>query len=170
MAQGGILDSARLSVLAANAIGCSARDVQAMVLGTHGDDMVPLRHGVSVRGLDAANWIDEDTWTELVARTRQGGTEILQKFVHNGAFVTPAAAVLEMIEALWSQRSRVLPVSTASNGAYGLPPDIFLGLPVLLGGNGIERVLEVPLLASEAEALERAGAALDNVYKKWRQH
>ncbi len=147
MAQGGILDSARLSQFAANLLGCSPRDVQSMVLGTHGDDMVPLRRGVSVRGMTAEHLFTDDEWTAIVERTRRGGTEILSKFVRHGAFVTPAAAVFEMMEALASPVPRLLPVSVAAKSAYNLPANVFLGLPVLLGQSGITRFLKATAAA-----------------------
>ncbi|GMA56220.1 malate dehydrogenase [Alicyclobacillus sacchari] len=168
MAQGGILDSARLATWIAALCDVSQRDVRAMVLGGHGDHMLPVRQFASIHGIPATLLMSDELWQTAVEHTRYGGGEILSKFATHGAAVTPAHAVVAMIHALLSPVPQVLPVSVRSEGAYGLPEDVFIGLPVKLSHKGVEAVLELPLDEDDITQLHRSAAVLDNAFQTWR--
>ncbi|MFB5190061.1 malate dehydrogenase [Alicyclobacillus fastidiosus] len=168
MAQGGILDSARLSHQISRLAGVSHKQVQSMVLGGHGDHMVPIRQLAAVNGVPALHLLSEEAWADAVERTRFGGGEIMEKFKTHGAAVTPAYAVVAMIDALHSPFSQIWPISVRSGGAYGLPEDVFIGLPVRISRAGIEGVLELPIDADEREALQRSAASMQATYETWK--
>ncbi|WP_281759550.1 malate dehydrogenase [Alicyclobacillus hesperidum] len=168
VAQGGILDSARLATWIAALCDVSQRDVRAMILGGHGDHMLPVRQFASIHGIPASLLMTDELWQTAVERTRHGGGEILSKFHTHGAAVTPAHAVVAMIQALLSPIPQLLPVSVRSAGAYGLPEDVFIGLPVKLSHKGVENVLELPLEADELAQLHRSAAILDQAFQAWR--
>ncbi|SDW00469.1 malate dehydrogenase (NAD) [Alicyclobacillus hesperidum] len=168
VAQGGILDSARLATWIAALCDVSQRDVRAMILGGHGDHMLPVRQFASIHGIPASLLMTDELWQTAVERTRHGGGEILSKFHTHGAAITPAHAVVAMIQALLSPIPQLLPVSVRSAGAYGLPEDVFIGLPVKLSHKGVENVLELPLEADELAQLHRSAAILDQAFQAWR--
>jgi malate dehydrogenase len=163
--QGGILDSARLQTFVATELGVSGKDVRAMVLGGHGDAMVPVKRFTSVRGIPVEELMTEETWAQLVHRTRFGGGEILGHFQTHGAAVTPGFAVAEMVEALSSDTPRIMPISTKSNGHYGLPADVFVGLPAVVSNQGVLRILDVTLDAWDHAALLRSSEELDRCWQ-----
>jgi malate dehydrogenase len=170
MAQGGILDSARLAYWIAQLAGVSRTHVRTMVLGGHGDHMVPVRRFCSVHGVPATDLLSEDAWQTAVAHTRFGGGEILAKFKTHGAAITPAHAVVAMVDALSSQTPQLLPISTQSQGAYGLAKDVFIGLPTKLSIRGVEQVMELPLTETEIARLRNSAQAMTEAYETWRQH
>lgn len=143
----GILDTARYRTFIAEEAGASVRDVFALVLGGHGDTMVPLPSMATVGGVSITELLPEDRVEEIVQRTRQGGAEIVDH-MGTSAFYAPSAAVVEMVDAILLDQKRILPCAAYLQGEYGLN-DLFVGVPVKLGAAGVEEVIELDL--SEAE-------------------
>jgi len=158
--QAGILDSARMTHFVAQEIGCSNEDVQAMVLGGHGDTMVPLPRYTTVGGISITQLLDEDTIDAISKRTAGGGGEIVKLLERGSAFYAPGSAAAIMAESIINDRKRLLPCSAHLSGQYGLE-DIFIGVPVILGRDGVERIIELNLEDDELESLQ--GSA--NFYK-----
>jgi len=159
MGMAGILDSARFRTFVAQALGVSAADVVAFVLGGHGDTMVPLVRYSSVAGMPLTDLMDADTLQQIVKRTREGGAEIVKYLKSGSAYYAPAAAAVEMVEAILLDRKRVLPCSAYLEGEYGIH-DLFVGVPVKLGARGIETVYEAKLTPDELAALQKSAAAV----------
>ncbi len=157
MGMAGVLDSARFQAFIAMELGISASDVQAMVLGTHGDLMVPLPRYSTVSGIPIPELIDAATIERLVERTRHGGAEIVELIQTGGAYFAPASSTCLMVEAVLLNQSRLLPVAAYLQGEYGLQ-DIFLGVPCRLGWDGIENILELKLTDAELAALHASAA------------
>ncbi len=154
MGQAGVLDSARLSFFVAEKLGVSPADVNGMVLGTHGDTMVPLPRFTTVNGVPITELLDKETIDQLVERTKFGGGEIV-KLMGTSAWFAPGSAAALMAEAILKDSKRVLPVTTLAEGQYGIN-GIFIGLPVILGGNGVEKIIELPLNDEEKALLKKA--------------
>lgn len=167
--QGGILDSARLSTHIAHRLGISQTHVRSIVLGGHGDHMVPIRRFASVNGVPVEDLMSREDFDAAIERTRYGGGEILGKFGTHGAAVTPARSVLAMIHALLSPAPQLLPIATRAGGAYGLPEDVVIGLPALVSRNGVERVLELPIAPEERTALVQSASTMNDAYAVWKQ-
>ncbi len=148
--QSGVLDSARFRTFIAEEIGVSFEDVSAMVLGGHGDSMVPLVRYAHVGGVPVAQLLSRDRIEKLVERTRFGGGEIVG-LMGTSAYYAPAAAVTQMIEAILRDKKRLIPCAAYLEGEYG-QNGVFAGVPVILGGNGVERIIELELDALESEA------------------
>lgn len=159
--QAGILDSARMTHFIAQEIGCSNEDVQAMVLGGHGDTMVPLPRYTTVGGIPITQLLDQDTIEAISERTANGGGEIVKLLEKGSAFYAPGSAAAIMAESVVKDRKRLLPCSAHLSGQYDLD-DIYIGVPVILGKNGIEKIIELELEDSELESLQ--GSA--NFYKE----
>ena len=157
MGQSGILDSARFRAFIALELNVSFEDVHALVLGGHGDSMVPLPRYTHVGGIPIEQLLPREKIEELVQRTRDGGAEIVRLLKTGSAFFAPGAAMAEMVEAILRDRKRVLPVSAYLEGEYG-ESGIFMGVPVVLGGNGIEKILEIELTEEERAAFARSAA------------
>ncbi len=155
----GVLDSTRFRAFIAERLGVWPGDVQAMVLGGHGDDMVPLPSFTTVAGIPVRQLLEPHAIEELVQRTRTGGAEIVSLLKTGSAYYAPGASVAKMVEAVVKGERRLLPASAYLRGEYGCR-DIFLGVPVILGRGGVERVVEVPLAASERAALDASAAAV----------
>lgn len=155
LGQAGVLDSARFSYFIADELDVSVEDVQAMVLGGHGDSMVPLARYTTVAGISVEDLMDEDTLDELVERTRGAGGEIVELLGDGSAFYAPGAAVVQMVESILKDKKRILPCSVYADGVYGLE-DIYIGLPAKLGRGGVEDVLELELTEDEREALHES--------------
>lgn len=166
LGQGGVLDSARMATLVAAALNVSVQDVHAMVLGGHGDHMVPVRDFVRVRGIPVQHLLAEEQWQRIVHQTRFGGGEILAKFRTHGASVTPGIATAHMVYALFQEVPRVMPVSIRAGGAYGLSNEIFIGLPAQLSSQGA-KVVEVPLSNADLDALHASATALETPWNHW---
>ena len=155
----GVLDSTRFRFFIAERTGMWPGDVQAMVLGGHGDDMVPLPAYTCVAGVPISQILDPASIEELVKRTRTGGAEIVSLLRTGSAYYAPGASVAKMVEAVLKDEKRLLPASTYLRGEYGFR-DIFLGVPVILGRNGVEKIVELPLTEAERRALEGSAEAV----------
>jgi malate dehydrogenase len=158
----GILDTGRFRTFIAQEMGVSVKDVQAWVLGGHGDTMVPLVRYTSVGGVPIGELLPKETVERLVERTRQGGGEIVKLLKTGSAYYAPSAAVLEMAEAMLLDRKRILPCSVSLNGEYGLR-GVFMGVPVVLGAGGVQKVIELKLTPEEKAALEKSAGAVQEV-------
>ena len=159
MGQAGVLDTARYRTFIGKEAGVSVRDIQAMVLGGHGDDMVPLTRYTSVGGIPVSEFISEDKIKKIVERTRQGGGEIVKLLGDGSAYYAPGAATVEMIAAIVRDQKRVLPVTAYLEGEYGLN-GIFMGVPAVIGASGVERIVQVQLDAREQEMLGKSVASV----------
>lgn len=155
----GVLDAGRFASFIAMELGCSVRDISAMVLGGHGDTMVPLPRFTTVSGVPITELIPEETIRRLVDRTVNGGAEIVNLLKTGSAFYAPSAAVTNMVEAVIKDTKRILPVCAYLDGEYG-KKDIYLGVPVKLGRRGVEEVIELKLTDDEKKALDRSTAAV----------
>jgi malate dehydrogenase len=151
--QAGVLDTARFRAFIAAEIGCSVEDVQAMLLGGHGDDMVPLPRYTTVSGIPVTQLISPGKLEELVTRTRNGGAEIVNLLKTGSAYYAPGAATVAMVESIIRDKHRVLPCAAYCDEEYGVG-GYFVGVPCVLGRNGVEKVLEVELDAREKELFE----------------
>ena len=155
--QAGILDSARMTHFISEAVGCSNEDVQAMVLGGHGDTMVPLPRYTTVNGIPVTQLLSDSEVSSICERTASGGGEIVKLLEKGSAFYAPGSAAAIMAEAILGDRKRVLPCSTYLNGEYGME-DIYIGVPVVLGKDGVERIIELELESNELESLRESGS------------
>jgi malate dehydrogenase len=159
MGMAGVLDSARFQTFIALELGISPIDVNAMVLGSHGDLMVPLPRYSTVNGIPITELLDAATIERLVERTRNGGAEIVELMQTGGAFFAPASSTSVMVESILLNESRLLPVSACLQGEYGLE-DVAIGVPCRLGCGGIQNVLELTLTDAEKEALHNSAQAV----------
>ena len=157
--QGGVLDTARFRTFIAEALDVSVRDIQALVLGGHGDTMVPLTRLVTVGGIPLSELVSEAKLQDLVQRTRGGGAEIVSLLKTGSAYYAPAAATVEMVEAILLDSKRVLPCAAYLEGEYGID-GLFVGVPVKLGATGVEQVMTVALTEEEQQALKHSAAAV----------
>jgi malate dehydrogenase len=149
----GILDSTRFRYFVAEELGCAFADVHAMVLGGHGDQMVPLPRFTTVAGVPITELLDQATIARLVDRTRKGGAEIVSYLKTGSAYYAPAAAVAEMVEAILTDRKQLAPCAAYLRGEYGIE-NLFIGVPVILGKNGVERIIELELDDHELRELQ----------------
>jgi malate dehydrogenase len=157
----GVLDTARYRAFLAEALDISVRDIQAMVLGGHGDTMVPLISYTTVSGIPISQLMDRAKLDAIVDRTRNGGAEIVKHLKTGSAYYAPSAGAVQMAEAIVRDQKRILPCSAWLQGEYGMK-DLFLGVPCKLGRKGLEQVIEVELTADEKAALKKsADAVLD---------
>ena len=152
MGMAGVLDSARLRAFLAERLAVAPADVQAMVLGSHGDLMVPLKSSITVKGKPVTGQLPEEELERILQRTKDGGAEIVSLLKTGSAFYAPASGVVEMAGAILQNRHAVLPVCAWLEGEYGLR-DVCIGVPVQLGAAGIERIVEQPLTPEERAAL-----------------
>jgi malate dehydrogenase len=159
MGMAGILDTARFRTFIAQELNVSVEDVTAVVLGGHGDTMVPLVRYTSVAGIPIADLMDAETIDRLVKRTRGGGAEIVKYLKTGSAYYAPSAAAIQMVEAILKDKKRVLPCSVLLEGEYGVN-GLFVGVPVKLGVQGMEKIMEIKLTAEENEALQKSAAAV----------
>ena len=155
----GVLDTARYRGFLAEALDVSVRDIQAMVLGGHGDTMVPLISYTSVSGIPVTQLIAKDKLDAIVDRTRNGGAEIVKHLKTGSAYYAPSAAAVQMCEAIAKDQKRILPCAAWLQGEYGLR-DLFLGVPCKLGRTGLEKIYEVELTVDERKALEASAEAV----------
>jgi malate dehydrogenase len=151
----GILDTARYRSFIAMELGVSVKDIQALVLGGHGDSMVPLVRYTTIAGVPISEFASQETIDKLVKRTRDGGIEIVNYLKTGSAYYAPSAAAVEMVEAIVKDQKRILPCAAYLQGEYGLS-DTFVGVPVKLGRKGIEKIIEVPLTTEEKAALTKS--------------
>ena len=151
--QAGVLDTARYRTFIAMELGCSIEDITALLLGGHGDDMVPLPSYTSVAGIPVTSLIPKERLDAIVDRARKGGGEIVSLLKTGSAFYAPAAASVQMAEAIIKDKRRILPCAAYCDKEYGIG-GYFVGVPCMLGRNGVEKVLEVPLAANEKAAFQ----------------
>ncbi|MBI4830345.1 MAG: malate dehydrogenase, partial [Candidatus Lindowbacteria bacterium] len=151
----GVLDSARLRSFVAMELGVSVKDTQALVLGGHGDSMVPLPQYTTVAGIPITQLMDAATIERLVNRTRKAGGEIVELLKAGSAYYSPGASLAEMVESVVRNKKRVLPCAAILGGEYGLS-DICAGVPALLGQKGIDKIIEISLSPSELDALKKS--------------
>ncbi|MCA9507043.1 MAG: malate dehydrogenase [Myxococcales bacterium] len=166
----GILDSARFCTFIAEELKVSKQDVSAMVLGGHGDDMVPLPRfstagGIPLTELVAMGILSQERLDALIERTRKGGGEIVQLLGNGSAFYAPAISAIEMAESYLLDQKRILPCAALLSGAYGVD-GLFMGVPVVIGAGGIERVIELKLDQKEQEAFNKSKASVEKVVKE----
>ncbi|MGB5539745.1 MAG: malate dehydrogenase [Gammaproteobacteria bacterium] len=163
--QAGVLDAARMASFMAEQTGISVRDIHTMVIGGHGDSMIPLTRFSTINGLPVSAFIDEKTIQHINEKTRHGGAEVLEMRQHSSAYNAPAAAVATMVDAIRSNRARLLPCVCILDGEYG-QRDITAGVPAILGRTGIERIVELPLDETERPGFQ---ASIDSILKDLEQ-
>ena len=151
----GILDTARFRSFVALELGVSVRDISAMVLGGHGDSMVPLPRYTTVAGVSLPEIMDQETIDRLIQRTRDGGAEIVKYLKTGSAYYAPAAAIVEMVESVTKNKNRVLPCACYLTGQYGLE-DVYVGVPARLGSRGVIEIVELELTGEEKAALHKS--------------
>lgn len=162
--QSGVLDTARYCTFIAQELNVSVEDVRGFVLGGHGDDMVPLVRYSNVGGIPIEKLIPADRIEAIVQRTRVGGGEIVNLLGNGSAYYAPAASLVQMTEAILKDKKRILPVIALLQGEYGYE-NLFMGVPVILGGDGIEKVFELELTSEEKAALDKSAESVRNVIK-----
>jgi malate dehydrogenase len=155
----GVLDSARMRWFIASELGVSVEDVDAFVLGGHGDTMVPLPRFATVNGIPLPELLAADRIEAINQRTRNGGAEIVNYYKQGSAYYAPSAAVYDMVAAILRDKKKILPCAVLLQGEYGLS-DLFVGVPVRLGRGGVEKVIELTLTEEERAGLERSAAAV----------
>jgi malate dehydrogenase len=158
----GILDSARFRTFLAWELGVSVRDVTGFVLGGHGDTMVPVVSYTNVAGIPIRQKIDDARLEEIVQRTRDGGAEVVKLLQKGSAFYAPSAAVAEMVDSIIYDQKRVLPCAALCQGEFGVD-GLFVGVPVKLGKEGVEEILEIDLDSSEQDQLQKSAAAVQEL-------
>jgi malate dehydrogenase len=157
----GVLDSARIRYFIADAYGCGVQEVNALVLGGHGDAMVPVLRYCTINGIPVTQLLDGKTLDAMVERTRFGGGEIVN-LMGTSAFFAPAACAIAMAESYLKDRKRLLPCTAYLNGEYGFT-DIYLGVPVLIGGGGVEKIIEIELTEEEKALLAKSAAGVQKL-------
>ncbi|MED4969412.1 MULTISPECIES: malate dehydrogenase [Bacillaceae] len=162
--QSGVLDTARFRTFVAQELNISVKDVTGFVLGGHGDDMVPLVRYSYAGGIPLEKLIPKDRLDAIVERTRKGGGEIVNLLGNGSAYYAPAASLAEMVEAIIKDQRRILPAIAYLEGEYGYE-GIYLGVPTILGGNGIEKVIELELTEEEKAALAKSVESVKNVMR-----
>lgn len=160
--QAGVLDTARFRTFVAEELSVSVEDVSGFVLGVHGDDMVPLVRYSHVGGIPLDRLLSQERIDAIVERTRKGGGEIVNLLGTGSAYYAPAVSLVQMAEAIVKDKRRLLPAIALLQGEYGYQ-DLFLGVPTVLGGNGIERIVEIELLPEERAALDQSAQSVRNV-------
>ncbi|MGM1047940.1 MAG: malate dehydrogenase [Bacillota bacterium] len=160
--QSGVLDTARYCTFIAQELNVSVEDVRGFVLGGHGDDMVPLVRYSSVGGIPIDTLIPADRIEAIVQRTRVGGGEIVNLLGNGSAYYAPAASLVQMTEAILKDKKRILPIIALLEGEYGYD-NLFMGVPAILGGDGIEKVFELELTSDEKASLDKSAESVRNV-------
>ncbi|HKS69754.1 MAG TPA: malate dehydrogenase, partial [Ktedonobacterales bacterium] len=159
MGMAGVLDTARFRTFIAQELNVSVRNVEAVVLGGHGDTMVPLARLSSVAGVPLPNLIAPDRLAQIVQRTRDGGAEIVNLLKQGSAYYAPSASVLQMIDAILLDRKRIMPCATYLEGEYGIN-GLFVGVPVKLGAGGVEQIIQLDLSDDERAELQKSANAV----------
>lgn len=160
--QSGVLDTARFRTFVADELNLSVRDVQGFVLGGHGDDMVPLIRYSNVGGVPLTDLLDQEKIDSIIERTRKGGAEIVNLLGSGSAYYAPAAALVQMAEAILKDQKRVLPSIAYLEGEYGYD-GLYLGVPTVLGEGGIEKIIELELTDDERKQLDKSRDSVINV-------
>ena len=159
MGMAGVLDSNRYRYFVAEAAGVSVDNVEAIVLGGHGDSMLPIRSACRIAGMPVEKFVSSDKLDAIEARTRKAGGEVVKLLGVGSAFVSPAWSALEMAEAIIFDKKKIMPVSAILKGEYGVE-GLFIGVPAIMGAGGMEKVIEVDLTASEKEAFAKSVASV----------
>ncbi len=159
MGMAGQLDSGRYRYFVADAANVSVENVYAMVLGGHGDDMVPIRSSCTIAGIPVSKFLKEDALAAIESRTRKAGGEVVGLLGFGSAFVSPAWAALEMAEAIIFDKRKIIPVCAKLEGEYGVK-GLFVGVPAIIGKNGVEQVIQLDLTKEEKEALKKSVAGV----------
>ncbi|WP_100399853.1 malate dehydrogenase [Bacillus sp. FJAT-44742] len=162
MGQSGVLDTARFRTFVAQELNISVEDIQGFVLGGHGDDMVPLIRYSSAGGVPLTKLLPQDRIDAIVERTRKGGGEIVQLLGNGSAYYAPAASLTQMVEAILKDKKRVLPSIAYLEGEYGYE-DLYVGVPTILGGDGVEKIIELDLTEEEATELSKSVESVKSV-------
>jgi len=160
--QSGVLDTARFNTFVAEELNISVEDISGFVLGGHGDDMVPLVRYSYAGGIPLEKIIPQDRMDKIVERTRKGGGEIVSLLGNGSAYYAPAASLVEMAESIIRDKKRILPSIAYLEGEYGYT-DLYLGVPAVIGGNGIESIIELPLTIEEKAALDKSVESVRSV-------
>lgn len=155
----GVLDSARLCAFIAMTLNVSVENINAMVLGGHGDTMVPLPRYSTIAGIPVTEFLSPDRINALIERTRNGGAEIVNFLKTGSAYYAPAAAAVEMAESILKDKKKILPCTAYLEGEYQIH-GLFIGVPVILGSKGVEKIVEIKLTAEEQAALQKSAAAV----------
>ena len=155
--QGGVLDTARYRTFLAQEIGCSVEDIQAILLGGHGDEMVPLPRYTTVAGIPVSHFVKPERLSEIVERAKKGGLEIVKLLEKGSAYYAPASGTVQMVESILKDKKRILPCSCFLEGEYGVS-GIFFGVPAMLGAGGVEKIIEVELDETEKAGVEKSSA------------
>jgi malate dehydrogenase len=161
----GILDTARYRAFIAEALNVSVEDIQALVLGGHGDSMVPLTRYTTVSGIPVEHLIEKSKLDAIVQRARDGGIEIVNYLKTGSAYYAPSAAVIQMVEAIVRDKKRILPCCVWLEGEFGIS-DTMVGVPVVLGGAGVEKVVEIELTDAERAALHKSAGHVKELIAK----
>lgn len=162
--QSGVLDTARFRTFVAEELNVSVKDVSGFVLGGHGDDMVPLVRYSAAGGVPLDTLISPERLEEIVARTRKGGAEIVNLLGNGSAYYAPAASLVEMAEAILKDQKRIIPAIAYLEGEFGMD-GIYMGVPTVLGKNGIEKIIELELTEDEKQALSKSAESVKAVMK-----
>ena len=168
MGMAGVLDSARMRRFIAQELGVSGKDITAMVLGGHGDRMVPVTGSSTVGGIPLTELLPGDRLDAIVERTRHGGGEVVELLKTGSAYYAPGASVAEMVESIVRDQRRIRPVSAYLDGEYGIS-DLFLGVPAIIGANGIERIVEIGLTDAERRQLDASAESVRGMIDEARQ-
>jgi malate dehydrogenase len=165
MGMAGVLDSARMRAFISMETGISAEDISAFVMGGHGDDMVPLVRYSSIGGVPLEKMLPKEKIDAIVTRTRKAGGEIVALLKTGSAYYSPSASAVAMAETILKDKKRVLPCAACLQGEYGVKDGVFVGVPILLGGNGVEKVIEIELLPEERALLDKSLAGIREMVK-----
>ena len=165
MGMGGVLDSARFRTFISLETGISPEDIEALVLGGHGDLMVPMPRFTTVKGIPLSKLIGQDRISDLIHRTRNGGAEIVSLLKTGSAYYAPAASVFQMVKTILHDEKRILPCAACLNGEYGVH-DLYVGVPVLLGKRGVEKIIELDLTEDESIQFKKSASAVRTLIDK----
>jgi malate dehydrogenase len=158
----GILDTTRFRAFISMELNVSVENIQALVLGGHGDTMVPIARYTTVAGIPLAHFLPQDKIDAIVERTRKGGGEIVKYLKTGSAYYAPSLAITEMVESIIRDKKKILPCAAYLEGEYGIN-DLYFGVPIKLGANGVEEIIEIDLTDEEKEMLKNSEAAVRNV-------
>ena len=164
----GVLDTARFRTFLGEALGVSVTNINALVLGGHGDTMVPITRLTNVSGVPLSEMLDAETINKIVERTQNGGAEIVKYLKTGSAYYAPSAATVEMVESILKDQKKVLPCAALLEGEYGVN-GVFFGVPAKLGANGIEKIYEVKLTDSEKEQIQKSAGAVHELIEVLKQ-
>ncbi|MBI5207700.1 MAG: malate dehydrogenase [Candidatus Firestonebacteria bacterium] len=161
----GLLDSARYCAFIAQEAGVAIKDVQALVLGGHGDSMVPLPEYTVINGIPVSNFLSKESLDKIIEHTRNGGAEIISLLKTGSAYYSPSSCVVDMVKAIVYDEKRVITASVYLKGEYGYH-DIYLGVPIILGKNGMEKIVSIPLSLKAKTDLDKSAKIVKDVIKE----